>query len=131
MVKDNKIQILVVEDDEEMRILLEKILTKEDYKIYLAKNGDEGLKKIDEIKNLNLVLSDIKMPECNGMDMLQSALKKHPDLPVILITAFGDVEQYLEAMNLGACEYLMKPFKTQDLLDIIKRVLSKDRKSVK
>lgn len=127
MEKAKYIKILVVEDDEEMRLMLEKAVAKEGFSPLTAENGKDALKIIDENKDIALIISDIKMPECGGLPLLEETIKKKPDMPFILITGFGDVEQYLEAMNLGAYEYLNKPFKIQDLMDIVYRVLRKNK----
>lgn len=127
MDKSKKKRVLIVEDNEEMRILLEKILSLENLDIIQAQDGAEAIEKIKENKDLAMVISDIKMPVCNGIDMLAKAKELNPKLPVILITAFGDVDQYLDAMNLGAFEYLNKPFKSQELIDVVHRVLKKTK----
>jgi len=115
--------ILVVEDDFSMRELLRKVLEKNDYHVVEAEDGTQALLRLEQTPEISLVLTDIKMPGKDGMDLLQEVAKMSSQIKVILITAFGEVEQYLDAMNLGAFEYLNKPFRNQQLLDIIKRAL--------
>jgi len=115
--------ILVVEDDAPMRGLLKKVLEKNDYQVLEAEEGGQALKFLQENPALSLVITDIKMPEMNGMSLLEEIVKSYPHLKVILITAFGEVDQYLEAMNVGAFEYLNKPFRNQQLLDVVKRAI--------
>jgi DNA-binding NtrC family response regulator len=115
--------ILVVEDDAPMRGLLRKVLEKNDYHILEAEEGDQALKSLQENPDISLVITDIKMPKKDGMGLLEEIVNSHPHIKVILITAFGEVEQYLDAMNIGAFEYLNKPFRNQQLLDVVKRAI--------
>jgi len=115
--------ILVVEDDAAMRGLLKKVLKKNDYHVLEAEEGEQALKSLQENPALTLVITDIKMPEKDGMCLLEEIVNSYPHIKVILITAFGEVEQYLEAMNIGAFEYLNKPFRNQQLLDVVKRAI--------
>jgi len=113
--------ILVVEDDPPMRDLLRKILEKHHYEVVEANDGEQALATLKSTPDIALIITDIKMPRKNGMILLDEVGKSYPKVKVILITAFGEVEQYLEAMNAGAFEYLNKPFKNQQLLDLVKR----------
>lgn len=115
--------ILVVEDDSSMRDLLKKILEKNDFFVIEAEDGEQALSLIKENPEICLIISDIRIPKRDGINLLCEVIKLYPDIKVILITAFGEVEQYLEAMNVGAFEYLNKPFRNQQLLDLVKRAL--------
>ncbi len=115
--------ILVVEDDTMMRELLRKVLEKDNYRVIEATDGKEALARLKKHRTVSLLISDIKMPKKNGMSLLEEVVNSFPHIKVILITAFGEVEQYLNAMNIGAFEYLNKPFKNQELLDVVKRAL--------
>jgi len=123
MNKDVKATILVVEDDPHMRHLLKIILEKNLYKVIEANDGDEALACLKKSPDIALIVTDIKMPQRDGMELLKATVEKYPDVKVILITAFGEMEQYLDAMNMGAFEYLNKPFKNQQLLDMVKQAL--------
>ena len=123
MNKDAKATILVVEDDPHMRHLLKIILEKNLYKVIEANDGDEALACRKKSSDIALIVTDIKMPQRDGMELLKTTVEKYPDVKVILITAFGEMEQYLDAMNMGAFEYLNKPFKNQQLLDMVKLAL--------
>jgi len=123
MNKDAKATILVVEDDPHMRHLLKIILEKNLYKVIEANDGDEALACLKKSPDIALIVTDIKMPQRDGMELLKATVEKYPDVKVILITAFGEMEQYLDAMNMGAFEYLNKPFKNQQLLDMVKQAL--------
>jgi len=115
--------ILVVEDDPSMRDLLKKVLEKNDYQVDLADDGIRAMERLRENSDISLVISDIRMPNKDGMALLEEAGSSFPWVKVILITAFGEVEQYLDAMNTGAFEYLNKPFRNQELLDLVSRAL--------
>jgi len=114
-------RILVVDDEENTRIGLSKLLTQEGYEVLSVANGAEALDCLASNK-VNLVISDINMPIMNGLNFLRELSRRFPSINVIMITAYGGVESYLEAMNLGAFEYLHKPVRLDELRAIMKRV---------
>jgi len=114
-------RILVVDDEENARIALSKILTREGYEVASASNGYEALNYLRG-KEVELIITDINMPEMNGMSFLRELNRSHPASNVIMITAYGEVESYIEAMNLGAFEYINKPLKVDDLKKIITKI---------
>ncbi len=121
---DETIQrILIVDDEENTRIGLTKLLAQEGFEVESAANGNEALDYLDREK-VNLVISDINMPEMNGLVFLRELSRKFPSTSVIMITAYGGVESYLEAMSLGAYEYLHKPVKLDELRSIMKKIFN-------
>ena len=114
-------RILVVDDEEDARVALSKILRYEGYEVSSAGNGLEAL---DFLRNqdVELVITDINMPEMNGLTFLRELNRRHPQSNVIMITAYGEVESYLEAMNLGAFEYINKPVRYDDLKKVINKI---------
>jgi two-component system response regulator (stage 0 sporulation protein F) len=114
-------RILVVDDEENARIALSKILTREGYEVASAGNGYEALNYLRD-KEVELIITDINMPEMNGMAFLRELNRSHPASNVIMITAYGEVESYIEAMNLGAFEYINKPVKFEELKKIIHKI---------
>ena len=116
-------RILIVDDEENTRIGLTKLLAQEGFEVESAANGNEALDYLDREK-VNLVISDINMPEMNGLVFLRELSRKFPSTSVIMITAYGGVESYLEAMNLGAYEYLHKPVKLDELRSIMKKIFN-------
>ena len=114
-------RILVVDDEENARIALSKILTHEGYDVASAGNGHEALNYLRG-KEVELIITDINMPEMNGMAFLRELNRSHPASNVIMITAYGEVESYIEAMNLGAFEYINKPVKLEELNKIINKI---------
>ena len=116
-------RILVVDDEENTRIGLSKLLSQEGFVVDLAANGSEAL-EILRRQRFNLVISDINMPDMNGIAFLREISRRFPSTNVIMITAYGGVESYLEAMNLGALEYLHKPVRLDELRSVMKKVFS-------
>jgi two-component system, response regulator, stage 0 sporulation protein F len=119
-------KILVVDDEEGARELFNTILTDEGYEVSLAASGDEALTLF---KNLpfNLVITDIKMPVMDGLQLLQEIRKTGSKTDVIMVTAYGEVESYLKAMSLGAAEYINKPIRIKELKRIVHKVLTEQK----
>lgn len=114
-------KILVVDDEENARLGLSTLLRADGYQVTAAGNGLEALGHMQE-DNFDLVITDINMPGMNGLLFLREISRSFPQVRVIMITAYGGVESYLEAMNLGACEYLNKPVKLKELKAVMKRI---------
>ncbi len=120
MVKQPK-RILVVDDEENARIGLSRLLTNEGFLVDSVSNGYEALNYLRQ-QEVNLIISDINMPEMNGISFLKELNKNFPKSNVIMITAYGGVESYIEAMNLGVFEYINKPVKIEELKSILKKI---------
>lgn len=105
-----------------MRKLFTRILSRNGYKVFSSSDGEGGL---DLIKDnvVDLVLLDLRLPRIQGMDVLREIKKKGWDMPVIIITGFGDEESEKEAKRLGASAYIHKPFKLGDIKDLIEKIL--------
>lgn len=116
-------RILIVDDEENTRIGLTKLLTQEGFEVDSAANGTDALALMSQRK-VSLVISDINMPEMNGLNFLRELSRKYPSTSVIMITAYGGVESYLEAMNLGAFEYLHKPVRLDELKSVMKKIFN-------
>jgi len=115
--------ILIVDDEENTRLGLFKLLSQEGYQVELAANGMEALELLRR-QRVNLVISDINMPDMNGIGFLREVSRRFPSTSVIMITAYGGVETYLEAMNLGALEYLHKPVRLDELRSVMKKIFN-------
>jgi DNA-binding NtrC family response regulator len=115
-------KILVVDDHELIRKTLKKALTDEGYQVSLAQNGAECLKTI-ESKEIDLVLLDMRLPDMNGIEILQNIKEKTPDIVVIVMTAYGDLESSQKAMTLGAFDFIHKPVKARAITSIIKMAM--------
>src|SRR5437762_11827364 len=102
-------RILVVDDGRSMRELLAIVLRREGYDVLLAENGRAAIEALEH-EPIDLLISDIKMPDMSGVDVLRAAKRIDQDILGIMITAFASTETAVEAMRLGACDYLSKPF---------------------
>jgi two-component system response regulator (stage 0 sporulation protein F) len=114
-------RILVVDDEENARIGLSRLLAKEGFVVDCVANGFEALNYLRQ-QDVNLIVTDINMPEMNGIAFLKELNKSFPQSNVIMITAYGGIESYIESMNLGAFEYLNKPVKVDELKSILKKI---------
>lgn len=119
-----KARILVVEDDDDMRHLLEEVLMEAGYEIRAAADGRAALKHIQkEDESIDLVITDVQMPGIKGDEILAASRNRRAESPVIVITAFGSVEQAVEMVKAGAFQYLTKPFRTSDLILAVEHAL--------
>jgi DNA-binding NtrC family response regulator len=118
--------ILVVEDKESMAQMLKETLELEGYEIIIARDGAEGIRIIRENK-ADIVLTDLKLPRKDGIEVLKASKDENPMIPVIVMTAFGSVETAVNAMKSGAYDFITKPIDTDYLLLLIKRALSNRR----
>src|SRR5690349_2448177 len=106
---DRRPRILVVDDERSMRELLAIVLRREGYEVLLAENGRAAVETLER-EPVDLLISDIKMPDLSGVDVLRAAKRIDQDILGIMITAFASTDTAVEAMRLGACDYLSKPF---------------------
>jgi DNA-binding NtrC family response regulator len=114
------ITILVVDDEEMIRSLLERILEREGYRVVTAVDGVAALETL-KLEKIDIVLSDMKMPRMNGFELLKAVKRDYPDKAVIIMTAYGDTYTVKDALLLGADEYVTKPFKSYEISLIIER----------
>jgi DNA-binding NtrC family response regulator len=118
--------ILVVEDKDAMQQMLSATLVDEGYEVDIASDGQEGIRRARE-KRYDLVLTDLKLPGADGIEVLSEVKEVDPETSVIVMTAFGTVESAVEAMKMGAFDFLTKPFDTDRLSLLIKRALENRR----
>ena len=119
-----KLTVLVVDDEESVRNLLQRILEGGGYNVVTAADGREALDKLSELE-IAAVLLDIKMPGMSGMEVLQRITKDWPETSVIMVTAVGDAQTAIEAMKMGAYDYIIKPFNHDDLVLKVRRAIEK------
>jgi len=117
-------RILVVDDDHEFRRSLSKLLVKERFEVWTAADGFEAQTFLAEVE-FDLVIADLKMPGKNGLQLLREIKSKAPRTEVLIITAYGEMPTYLEAMNAGAFQYLDKPVKREEVLQYVRKALTK------
>ena len=118
--------ILVVDDELSMREFLQIMLQKQGYQVATASQGEEALALLDR-KNFDLVICDIMMPRVDGMQVLRQVKEADPQAQVVMITAFASTESAVEAMKLGAYDYITKPFKVDEIKLVIANALERSR----
>ncbi|PHR30676.1 MAG: Fis family transcriptional regulator [Desulfotalea sp.] len=116
--------VLIVDDERGMRDFLKILLQKEGHKVVTANRGKKAL-EILESRTVDLVVSDIRMPELSGIELLEIIKENNPELPVIMITAFASPEDAVLAMQNGAFDYISKPFNVDEILSVIRSATTK------
>jgi DNA-binding NtrC family response regulator len=120
----NRGSILIIDDEDIIRISCERILRPEGYGIRTAKSGNEGLQALDS-SPFDLVLTDLKMPDIDGIEILVRIKEKWPETEVIIMTGYGTVQTAVRAMKAGVFDYIEKPFSPGDLLSLVKRAMER------
>ncbi len=119
-----KHNILVVDDEKNILKVVSTTLGKESYAVDTAQSSEEAIEKFDTDRH-DLIITDLKLPGKGGMELLEYVKSRNPHIPVIMITAFGTIENAVEAMKKGAFNYLTKPVNPDELLSVVKEVLEK------
>ncbi len=114
-------RVLIADDEINIRRVLEAILRRDGYEVVTAANGEEALAGMS--RDVNTVITDLKMPGLDGMGLLKRLSVDYPDVPVVMITAHGSVESAVEAVKLGAFDYVEKPFDQEQLRQIVGKAL--------
>src|SRR5579872_756993 len=107
--------ILVVDDESEIREGLEALLTSENFEVTLAHTGESGLQKLEE-RPFDLMLLDVSLPDRNGIELLREIRRRDPHLSIVLITAYGSIDMARAAFKGGALDYITKPWYNDELL---------------
>lgn len=116
--------ILIVDDEKNIRMTLEKSLSSTGYEVETAINGENGLQKLEE-NEYPVILLDMKLPGINGIEVLRKINENNINTRVIMVTGYGNVETAVEAMKMGAVDYLRKPFKPEEIKDLVKEVFKR------
>jgi nitrogen regulation protein NR(I) len=119
-------KILLIEDDQGIRETLRRVLAEEGHEVVVEARGDEGLARAAK-GPFNLVITDLRLPGLNGLELVRQLHAAQPRLPIILITAFGTTETAIEATKLGAYDYLLKPFNVPELLELVTKAADSNR----
>jgi len=122
MIHDPMKPIWIVDDDKSIRWVLEKALTRENIPCKMFASAREALEALEE-EAPQVLVSDIRMPGASGLELLQAIKEKHPGLPVIIMTAYSDLESAVAAFQGGAFEYLPKPFDVENAIELIRRAI--------
>ncbi|MFC4410689.1 response regulator [Chungangia koreensis] len=115
-------QLLIVDDQHGIRLLLGEVFKREGYQTFLASNGLEAL-SIAEKKKIDCVLLDMKIPGMDGLEILKNMKAKWPDVPVMMMTAYGELDLIQEALSLGAAKYFTKPFNIYEIRDAVNEAI--------
>ena len=126
----SKAKILIVDDEKNIRLTVTHALESLDYYVHTAFDGKDGMVQL-EGDTYDLLLVDLKMPGMDGMEFLEKAIAKYPDIQIIIISAHGTVDNAVEAMRLGAVDFLQKPFTPKELRNAIYNVLERETLSKK
>lgn len=119
-----KAKVLIVDDEELLRHSLSVELISEGYEVETAGDGDEAIELLRQ-KTFDIILLDIRMPKINGFEVLKFIKQNKPDVRVIMLTAYADVRNAIEAMKLGAIDFVSKPYDLVDILSSIQRALGR------
>ncbi len=117
-----KKQVLIVDDEPNLRKILAAQLSRDGYDVMTAEDGEQGLQMLRD-HHIDLVVTDLKMPKVDGMTLLREALREDPELPIVMITAHGTVDTAVEALKIGAFDYLTKPFDKDEVRQIVAKAL--------
>ncbi|MFZ2198433.1 MAG: response regulator [Thermodesulfovibrionales bacterium] len=123
----SKGRILVVDDEDIVRTSCSRTLSPEGYEVRLAKNGVEGLKMASE-ERFDLVLTDLKMPDMDGIEVLRIIKEKWPETAVIIVTGYQTVDTAVKAIKLGAYDYIEKPFTPDALISAVAEAMANRQK---
>jgi two-component system NtrC family response regulator len=115
--------ILILDDEQNYLLVLQSVLEDEGYAVTALSNPEMGLAFLDD-SEVDVVVTDMKMPGLTGQDVLEYVKKNHPHVPVLIMTAFGSIESAVEAMRIGAFDYITKPFDNEELLLSLKKAVS-------
>src|SRR5258706_8225801 len=122
MMLPEKKQILVVDDEANLRRVLTAQLSRDGYEVHSAPDGEAGLALLRE-HHIDLVITDLRMPKMDGLELLRQALRTDPELPVVILTAHGTVDNAVEALKTGAFDYITKPFDPAEVRTILRKAL--------
>lgn len=120
-------KILIVDDEQNIRRVLARAFEKNGYEVGVAENAHQALRMVDEFQP-DLVLSDVVMPGPTGLELLKKLRAKYPDLPVVMMTAYGTIPMAVEAIRSGAFEFLTKPLDMESLFKVVRHALEESRK---
>jgi DNA-binding NtrC family response regulator len=122
VIGDSPRQILVVDDEPNLRRVLAAQLSRDGYEVHAVADGKAALKILQE-QYVDVVITDLRMPELDGLELMRRALALEPELPVVIITAHGTVDNAVEALKSGAFDYITKPFDQNEVRNVVRKAL--------
>jgi response regulator RpfG family c-di-GMP phosphodiesterase len=123
---EDRPRVLVVDDEKFIRDIIADFLGMEGYIVRTAEDGTSAVTELERAR-YDMVISDLKMPKMGGLDLLKEVARVHPDTLTVIMTGFGTVETAIDAMKRGAYDYILKPFKVEEIVHIVQRGLEKRR----
>lgn len=123
----NKVKVIVIDDEDIVLKSCQRALTPEGYEVKTAKSGMEGLKMLEK-EPFDIVLADIKMPDMDGIEVLRRIKEGWPETEVVMITGYSTVATAVDAIKLGAFDYIEKPFTPDGILSSIQKALEEKKK---
>src|SRR5215207_3717716 len=124
--QDDSPRVLVVDDEKVIREILSDFLTMEGYVVRAVEDGAAALKEL-RLRHYDLVISDLKMPNVGGLELLEKIAQENLNVLTVIMTGFGTVETAIEAMKKGAYDYILKPFKVEEVVHVVQRGLDRQR----
>lgn len=115
-------KILIIEDNLRVSSLMKRGLESQGYEIYISEDAEDALVIVERI-DFDLIITDIMLPQMNGIELSKMIKQKHPDLPIIMLTALGTIDEKIEGFDAGADDYMVKPFEIRELYARIKAIL--------
>lgn len=122
-------KVLIIEDNLRVSSLLKRGLESQGYQIYISEDAEDALVLVEKI-SFNLVITDIMLPKMSGIELSKMIKQKYPDLPIIMLTALGTIDEKIEGFDAGADDYMVKPFEIRELYARIKAVLQRKSSTV-
>lgn len=118
----SKGRVLVIDDEAIVRISCQRVLIPEGYDVVVTSRGDEAITLLER-EPFDIVLTDLKMPDMDGIEVLKIIKKQHPGVQVIIITGYGTISTAVQAIKMGAYEYIEKPFTPEDILNVVTKAM--------
>lgn len=123
-------RILIIEDNSRVSSLLKRGLESQDYQVYISEDAEDAVVLLNKL-TFDLAITDIMLPKMNGIDLCKFIKQKYPDLPVIMLTALGTIDEKVEGFDAGADDYMVKPFEIRELFVRIKAILQRSSNKTK
>ncbi|MFZ4930643.1 response regulator transcription factor [Chryseobacterium sp. Mn2064] len=117
-------RVLIVEDNSRVSSLLKRGLESQEYQVYISEDAEDAIVLLNKI-TFDLAITDIMLPKMNGIDLCKLIKQQHPDLPIIMLTALGTIDEKIEGFDAGADDYMVKPFEIRELYVRIKAILQR------
>lgn len=113
---DKKVQILLVDDEEKVREMLSSLLNSRGYLVKNVADGEEALKSLNS-SDFDIIITDLRMPQMDGAELIKKVRDLKPNIGIIVLTGYGDIESYIDIMEMGAFEYINKTLSIDDLFE--------------